>query len=77
MVRWQISAILGVAAAVAVTAAALITRTADIAVDLGTRAGQVLAGEATVGPPSTSAAAISIFAATRRPRIAASWRSSG
>jgi len=47
MVRWQISAILGVAAAVAVTAAALITRTADIAVDLGTRAGQVLAGEAT------------------------------
>lgn len=47
MVRWQISAILGVAAAVAVTAAGLITRTADIAVDLGTRAGQVLAGEAT------------------------------
>jgi len=47
MVRWQISAILGVAAAVAVTAAALITRTTDIAVDLGTRAGQVLAGEAT------------------------------
>ncbi|SCM76612.1 exported hypothetical protein [uncultured Pleomorphomonas sp.] len=47
MVRWQISAILGVAAAVAVTAAALITRTTDIAVDLGTRAGQVLSGEAT------------------------------
>jgi hypothetical protein len=47
MVRWQISAILGVAAAVAVTAAALITKTTDIAVDLGTRAGQVLAGEAT------------------------------
>ncbi len=47
MVRWQISAILGVAAAVAVTAASLITRTSDIAVDLGTRAGQVLAGEAT------------------------------
>lgn len=47
MVRWQISAILGVAAAIAVTAAALITKTTDIAVDLGTRAGQVLAGEAT------------------------------
>lgn len=47
MVRWQISAILGVAAAVAVTAAALITKTTDIAVDLGTRSGQVLAGEAT------------------------------
>ncbi|MBS1182203.1 MAG: hypothetical protein H6Q99_2083 [Proteobacteria bacterium] len=47
MVRWQISAILGVAAAVAVTAAALITKTTDIAVDLGTRAGQVLAGEVT------------------------------
>ena len=47
MVRWQISAILGVTAAIAVTAAALITRTTDIAVDLGTRAGQVLAGEAT------------------------------
>jgi len=47
MVRWQISAILGVAAAVAVTAASLITKTTDIAVDLGTRAGQVLAGEAT------------------------------
>jgi len=47
MVRWQISAILGVTAAVAVTAAALISRTADIAVDLGTRAGQVLAGEVT------------------------------
>lgn len=47
MVRWQISAILGVTAAVAVTAAALISRTTDIAVDLGTRAGQVLAGEAT------------------------------
>lgn len=47
MVRWQISAILGVTAAVAVTAAALITRSTDIAVDLGTRAGQVLAGEAT------------------------------
>lgn len=47
MVRWQISAILGTAAAVAVTAAALITKTTDIAVDLGTRAGQVLAGEAT------------------------------
>lgn len=47
MVRWQISAILGVAAAVAVTAAALITKTTDIAIDLGTRSGQVLAGEAT------------------------------
>ena len=47
MVRWQISAILGLAAAVAVTAAALITKTTDIAVDLGTRSGQVLAGEAT------------------------------
>lgn len=47
MVRWQISAILGLAAAVAVTAAALITKTSDIAVDLATRSGQVLAGEAT------------------------------
>lgn len=47
MVRWQISAILGVAAAVAVTAAAFIAKTEDIASDLGARAGQVLAGEAT------------------------------
>ncbi|WP_370675268.1 BON domain-containing protein [Pleomorphomonas sp. PLEO] len=47
MVRWQISAILGVAAAVAVTAAALITKKTDISIDLGTRSGQVLAGEAT------------------------------
>ena len=55
--RWfagRISAILGVTAAVAVTAAALISRTADIAVDLGTRAGQVLAGEATAGRRSMS-----------------------
>ncbi len=47
MVRWQISAILGLSAAVAVTAAALITKTTDITADIGTRAGQVLAGEAT------------------------------
>ncbi len=47
MVRWQISAILGVAAAIAVTGAALISKATDIAVDLGTRTGQVLAGEAT------------------------------
>lgn len=47
MVRWQISAILGLSAAIAVTASALITKTTDIAADIGTRAGQVLAGEAT------------------------------
>lgn len=47
MVRWQISAILGSAAAVAIAAAALIAGTGDINRDIASRTAQVLAGEAT------------------------------
>lgn len=47
MVRWQISAILGGAAAVAISVAALIAHTSSIRQDLTIRTAQVLAGEAT------------------------------
>ena len=47
MVRWQISAILGGAATVAIAAAALIADTSTIKQDLIARTAQVLAGEAT------------------------------